>query len=312
MNRSMIRPLRSVAALLLQLLLLASLPFASEAATTTVTCVNPGDLQAAINAAAPFDTLKVSGICSETELTIRSDKNGLVLDGGGSAIIQDPEPGGTAITVRGAHQVRIRNFANITSSTISGTGVFVVDGGAAQVLNNTISGNADGVAIQRNSEAIVNNNTIVNNVETGIRVAETSSSRIGLDFPTFEPAAAPNTIQGNGSGIWVLQGSSARIIGNDISHNAQAGILVQKGSHADVASNTIQGNVNGIEVRQNSSVVLGEDTGSGPLNDPNSGRNVGFGVLCGLNSSIDGRRGALDGTIWKVKVQAGCIDDTRP
>jgi len=246
------------------------MPLASEAATS-VTCVNPGDLQAAVNGAAPFDTLNVSGVCSETELTIRSDKNGLVLDGGGAAIIQDPEPGGTAITVRGAHQVRIRNFANITSSTISGTGVFLVDGGAGQVLNNTISGNADGIDILRNSEAIVNGNTIVSNIETGIRVAEASSSRIGLDFPTFEPAAAPNTIQGNGNGIQVLRGSSAKIIGNNISHNAQAGILVQMGSQADVASNTIQGNVNGIEISQNSSVVLGDDVGSGPLNDPNSG-----------------------------------------
>ena len=75
---------------------------------------------------------------------------------------------------------------------------------------------------------------------------------------------------------------------------------------------TIHSNVNGIEVLQNSSVVLGNDTGSGPVNDPNSGHNIGFGVLCGLNSSVDGRRGALDGTIRRVKVEDGCIDSTRP
>ena len=313
MNRHIVRLPRLVIALAFELLFLALVPLSSDAATIPVSCANPGDLQAAVDAAAAFDRLNVSGICTESFLTIRSDKNGLVLDGGGSAIVQDPEPGGTAITVRGAHQVRIMNFANITSSTISGsTGVFFVDGGAGQVLHNTVSGNAVGVLILRDSEAIVNSNIITNNSEAGIRVGETSSSRIGLDFPTPEPAAAPNTIEGNGDGIQVIRGSSARIIGNHINHNAKAGILVERGSQADIASSSIQGNVIGINVRQNSSIVLGEDTGSGPLNDPNSGHNVVFGVLCGLNSSLDGRRGALDGVIGKIKIQDGCIDGSKP
>src|SRR5262249_18792426 len=92
MRRYRITP-RNLATIALPLLLPALMSLPSEAATTSVTCVNPGDLQAAVNAAAPFDTLNVSGLCSETELTIRSDKNGLILDGGDSAIIQDPEPG---------------------------------------------------------------------------------------------------------------------------------------------------------------------------------------------------------------------------
>ena len=110
----------------------------------------------------------------------------------------------------------------------------------------------------------------------------------------------------------MARGSSARINGNNIVNNALAGIRVQRGSQADVGGKTIQQNVNGIEVLQNSSIVPGNDTGSAPVNEPNSGHNIGFGVLCGLNSSVDGRRGVLDGTFRKVKVEDGCIDSTRP
>jgi parallel beta-helix repeat protein len=294
---------------------MAPIPLAS-AATTNVVCVNTGDLQAAVNAAAPFDTLNVSGNCDEEFLAIRSDRNGLILDGGRDGVrmatIKDRQPGGTTITVRGAHQVRIRNFANITSNTTDGTGVYVVDGGTAQILNNGIRDNLLGVLVSRNAQAIINDNTIENNTDAGVRITETSSARIGYTVPLVDPVAAPNTIQGNGFGVQVSRGASARIVANNISNNDLAGIRVERGSQADVASNTIQHNVNGVELSQNSSVVLGNDTGSGPLNSPNSGHNIGFGVLCGLNSSVDGRRGTLDGTIRKVKIEDGCIDSTRP
>ena len=300
-----------VATVVLHLVGVALVPLASEAATS-VDCAADGDLQAAVDAAMEFDTLNVSGHCTESFLTIHSNRSGLTLDGGGTAIIEDGQVGGTAITVRGAHQVRIRRFANITTNPTNGIGVFVVDGGTAQVLNNTITGNSTGIQVSRNAQATINDNTIENNPVAGIGITETSSARIGLSFPVADPVAAPNTIQGNGLGIVVTRGANARIIGNNISHNAQAGIRVQRGSQADVASNTIHHNVNGIEVLQNSSVVLGNDTGSGPLNDPNSGHNIGFGVLCGLNSSVDGRRGTLDGTFRKGKAEDGCIDSTRP
>lgn len=309
MNPAVAHPVHLVSTLVL-LLAMALMPLASEAATIAVTCTNPGDLQAAVNAAAEFDTLNVSGTCTETFLTISSNRNGLALDGGGTAIIQDLQAGvgASGITVRGAHQVRIQNFANITSNTTDGTGVFVVDGGAANVLSNVIDGNFHGVEVFRNAQAIINGNTFSNNADTGIFIGETSSARIGFSFPV----TAPNTIQNNGFGIQVSRGSSARIIGNNISNNARAGILVQRGSQADIASNTIQSNVNGIEVLRNSSVVLGNDTGIGPVNDPNSGTNTGFGVFCRLNSSVDGRRGALDGTSKPVRAQEACANSTIP
>src|SRR5574341_1279261 len=188
---------------------------ASTAEAATVTCTNPGDLQAAIGAAQPFEVITVSGTCTERFLTIGSNKNGLVLDGQNTAVIQDLQPptvGATAITVTGATQVVIRNFANITSNPTDGTGVFIADGASARMLHNTISGNSAGVDVARNAQARILENTVTDNPDTGILVRETSSARIGLNFTGSFPGVTPNTIQLNGTGVRVSRGSSARIM----------------------------------------------------------------------------------------------------
>jgi parallel beta-helix repeat protein len=297
-------------AALLQLVCGLSIPLTGAMADTIpVTCTNPGDLQAAVLAAEEFDVLQVTGACRETFLSINSNRNGLTLDGLGAATIQDIQPGGAgaaAITVRGAHEVRIQGFSNIFSNTTDGLGVFVVDGGSASILNNTITTNFIGIQVSRSSQATIAGNTLTGNSDTGISIADSSSVRIGLGGPA-------NTIQDSVTGIQVTRGSSARIVGNNISNHDVDGVLVQKGAYADIAGNVLQGNKNGINVTRNSGVLLGSDTGgSGPTNAPNSGHNMAFGVLCGLNSSVDGRRGTLDGGIRRVKAEEGCIDSSKP
>jgi hypothetical protein len=283
---------------------------AAEAVDVDCDVEGPGALQTAVNAAAPFTTIDVTGTC--TAVTIRSDKVGLILDGGDSAVIQNtsaPGQGPVAITVRGATQVTIQRFANLITNTMDGTGVFVADGASARILDNIITGNQYGVQVSRNAQAIINDSTIRNNSDSGILITETSSARIGFLFPD----AAPNTIEGNGIGIQISRGASARIIANQIVNNVKAGVRVDRGSQADITANNIDGNgANGVEVLRSSSAVLGSDTGTGPTNDPNMGTSTGFAVLCSLNSSVDGRLGALNGTKWKkVEALEACVNSTR-
>jgi parallel beta-helix repeat protein len=273
------------------------------------TADGPAALQTAVTAAAPFTFIGVTGNCSP--VIVESNKVGLTLHGGDLAVIQSAQPGAVAITVRGATQVTIRNFAGLTTNMTDDTvGVFLVDGASARIFDNTIAGNRVGVLVSRNAQARIYDNTISNNRDIGVRVTETSSARIGFNSPD----AAPNTIQGNGFGIQVDRGSNARIISNQILDNAKAGVRIDRGSQADITANNIDGNdVNGIEVLRSSSVVLGTGTGTGPEDDPNTGTSTGFAVLCSLNSSVDGRLGALNGTNRKkVEALEACVNSTIP
>jgi parallel beta-helix repeat protein len=285
-------------------------PSVGGAAIIDVTCVNEKDLQAAVDAAAPFDTILVNGSCAEENLTIGSDKVGLTLNGKKVAEIHDSQNGvgAAAISVRGATQVTIRDFAGLTTNAADGVGVVVVDGASARIIGNTITGNQTGILVQRNAQARINGNTIRSNSDAGVRIRETSSARISPD-----PSPA-NTIQDNGVGVEVLRGSSARIFANQIVDNQTAGVRVDRGSQADITSNTIDGNgVNGIEVLRSSSVVLGTGMGTGPEDGPNTGTSTGFAVLCSLNSSVDGRLGALSGTNRrKVEAVEACVNSTSP
>ena len=312
----MASPIRRLPVLFMTLAVAVLLvPSVGGAATIAVPCdgVTERVLQTAIDAAAPFDILSVTGACKELFLEIRSDKVGLTLNGNHSAEVHDSQPGvgAAAISVRGATQVTIRDFNALTTNPADGVGVFVVDGGSARIFGNTIAGNQVGVLVSRSAQARIYENTITSNSDTGVFVTETSSARIGFNSPN----AAPNTIRGNGFGIRILRGSSARIISNQILDNEMAGVRVDRGSQADITSNTIHGNdVNGVEVLRSSSVVLGNDNPAmtGPEHDPNRGISKGFAVLCSLNSSVDGRLGTLNGTRKKVEALEACVNSTSP
>jgi parallel beta-helix repeat protein len=117
------------------------------------------------------------------------------------------------------------------------------------------------------------------------------------------------------NGIIVTGSSNARIVGNTISGNGNHGVLITRVSHADVSSNTIDSNGgDGVFVFRNSGVNLGEDTGSGIFDSPNTTNvnNTGFGVRCAINSYADGRRGTLNGASGAFSFPTGCVDSTNP
>jgi parallel beta-helix repeat protein len=281
----------------------------SQGRTAAVDCTSQS-LQTAINTAVGGDTISVTGTCGEN-VVIGQGLNGITLDGGGTAVLNGPNASNPTVTVRG-REITVKGF------TITGglDGVQIYRGGTVTVDGNTIDGTGRyGISVVQNSYARIINNMIQNNPEEGILVSENSSARIGL--LTFQdPAASPNIIQGNGgSGIQVLRSSAAVIVGNTITGNTLDGIRVTRSSQADISSNTINSNSeNGILVVQNSMINLGNDTGTGIADLPNTttAKNAKFALKCAIGGAMDGHFGTLKGIKGPVSAGSGCINSLIP
>jgi hypothetical protein len=100
-------------------------------------------------------------------------------------------------------------------------------------------------------------------------------------------------------------------VGNKIINFKRNGVLVIKGSHAEIKSNHINNNGGyGILVVQNSGVNMGPDvnlTGS-PFDDANTGENKKSGVLCMVGGYVSGRLGKLDAND-DPSFERGCINN---
>ncbi len=279
----------------------------------TVNCdAQPNKLQKALRKANPGDTILVSGTCQEN-VVIPAESHRITLDGQGTATITGPDVMNGTVEIRGTSIV-FKGFTvtgGLNGIDVSNSGSVTIDG---NVIQNT---GRDGIHLSRASSAIIVNNTIQNNAENGIHVSESSAARIG--FRTSSPItnAEPNVIQNNAArGIRVTRSSSGRIYGNTISNNGNSGIDVRRAAYADISSNQIDGNSgDGITVVQNSAVVLGADVTEDPVSDnPNSTTvpNGSAGLRCGINSSIDGRRGTLTGAAGPVNSDSTCTNSTIP
>ena len=270
-------------------------------------------LQAAVNQATAGQTILVSGTCNENIL-VRNEKQRITVDGAGAGA-------GTRATINGgggSPTVNIRGKGILVQNfTITG-GSNGVDAnrGSNTVLNNDVIQNTggNGVLVDELSFAVVTNNSIQNNPGAGIFVYEHSTARIGFNLDT-ETTASPNMIQNNAFGVVVSDGSSARVIGNEIQNNSGAGIYVGWDSHADAASNAIDGNGGGgIVIDDNSTVQLGEDSGTSIYESPNTTttNNTGFGILCSNGGVADGRQGSLTGTSGATSFDISCINSLAP
>jgi parallel beta-helix repeat protein len=283
----------------------------SGAASFHFICGQQRTISEALRRLRPGDTLLVSGACNEN-VQIPEQVANITLDGQGTATINGPDASSTTILVRG-DGITIRNFASITGGE---TGITVTRGGAALIDSNVIQNTGtNGIVVIQSSSARIINNTIQGNPQTGIVISESSSARIGFSMAD-DTEASPNVIQNNKeNGIVVTRSSSARIVGNTISGNTDNGVIVTRVSHGAVSSNTIDGNGgDGVFVSRNSGVDLGEDTGTGIFDAPNTTKvnNVGVGIRCVINSYGDGRIGTLNGVSGPFSFAANCINATSP
>lgn len=265
--------------------------------TQVVDCDAGGSITGALTTLKPGDTLLVSGTCVENVDVegATGQFDGITLDGQGTATIKGADSSlddlrlatVRGVTVKGFHITAGRDAIHVRWST----NVFI--------MNDTIEQTArNGIQVTRGSWVQIVDNVVQNNPHNGIEVQE-STVRIGSAITDEATQPNPNRIEGNGGqGIFVSRGSIARIAGNTIRNSGQNGVDVEKLSQADISSNTIEGNArDGILVAQNSGVNLGEDTGNGYGNLPNSTGtpNGQWGIEIIGGAYAAGRIGSLNG-----------------
>ena len=281
----------------------------TELTARTIAVACPGSaLQPAVDIGLPGEVITVAGPCSENVL-IRNEKQRITIDGNGVASIAGTNSTTPALNIRGkgilVQGIRISGGSNGIE----------VNRGSNAVLNANIIENTGGtgIVVQQLAFAVLTGNQIENNPGAGILVSESSTARIGfnLDNDIFQ---SPNSLFNNGLGLVVVNGSSARVVGNNIMFNSGDGVWVGRDSAADISDNTIASNGgHGIRVSDNSAIQLGGDTGSSIFEWPNTGSgNTGAGIYCADGSVADGRIGTLTGLDGTTSFQTGCENSLIP
>jgi parallel beta-helix repeat protein len=278
-------------------------------------------ITAALSAASPFNTINVSGTCTEI-VYILAYKSHITLNGGGTATIICQSPIDPSVCATTGNVVILGKSITITGFNITGglAAIQVIQGASAIINGNNIYGtHKNGMLVNGGSYATILNNTIHDTGldpnypnTTGIAVVDNGSAWIGISSPT-NTVASPNVIRNNCNGIRVQRSSSAVIVGNTISNNRDNGIEVVEASAADIADNLIDGNgQNGIFVSQGSGVNLGNDDTATPIfNLPNSGTNGDKGLSCSIGGYVDGFLGTLDGLHGALRICKGCFNSVK-
>ena len=214
----------------------------SGGGTTHTAACPSGSIANAMAQAQPGDTIRISGTCRETVVV---DKDGITLDGGGSAVIDGGGADASVIAVLG-HQNVILKGLTVQNGLI---GVHVGRGAAAWLENVTA----------RNSRSKAGHTSGV-----GIIVANSSDAVLAGRI-----AATGNAAQG----MLVWQGGRASVVGNagvegaripqaslQASSNGWNGIEVGVGSSFQVLSN--DGAYSTVQANNNGGTGIWVDTGS--------------------------------------------------
>jgi len=237
-------------------------------------------IQAAVNAAHPYDTIRVDAGTYQEQVHIGPGKDGLKLTGDDqAAIILAPATMTTPraiVEVSGSLNVTIKDF------TIEGpgggpfnsidNGIRVDNGGSAiikdnhitQIEDNPLSGIQNGVAIlvgrdnPQGNDVTTGSATIIDNVidnyqKSGIVIDNVGSSAVIEDNTIL--GVGPTAVIGQ-NGIQISRGANADICDNNISGNiytpqtfAASGILLLNPGQVEVEDNRLSHNDLGIAVQ---------------------------------------------------------------
>ena len=237
--------------------------------THVVDCGAGATIQAAMDQARPGDTIMITGTCNEA---VEVDKDGITLDGGGTAVIDGMNQDAAAVLIKGHQNVTIKGLTVQNGLN----NVKIVEGAAAWLENVTARGSRSkegydssfGILVSASASAVLTGAIVANdNAGQGILVSNSSSVFVAGNV-VIEGVPLPR----------------AMLEAND---NGDTGIQVEKNGsfHAfsgDSVPTTIQANnnSNGIGVWNGASVQFGGGA-SIEAND-----NGGFGMEVGLNSSL--------------------------
>jgi parallel beta-helix repeat protein len=261
-SRSKWAPLvRFAGAGLLAATVLAAAAGSAGAAVTPVNCAPFGtdDLQAALNAAAPGDTLSIKGTCTgnftaSQNVTLQRAAPGATLNGGGT---------GRTLTIFGP-------------ATVTVTGLIVTGGVAERGAGITASGATVNVV-----NATVRGNTATQGNGGGIRVRDSSTLNVTGSTISDNTATSDGA---NGGGIYgrqsTLNVTDSTVSGNSTG-NGGGGIASEVGSTLTVTGSTVS---------WNTAFGAGGGVGGGISN--------GGGSVSLINSTVDHNTSGSGGGIW--------------
>ena len=226
----------------------------SGGTTHTVDC-SSGTIAAAMSQAQPGDTIMISGTCNEAVVV---DKDGITLDGGGSAVIDGMNDDTAVILIRGQQGVTIKGLTVQNGLN----GIKIVESAAARLQDVTVQNSrlktghdsAQGIVVSGSASAVMMGNIAANDND-GIGIGAWNSSSIfvvgnivvdGIQFPRASLQANNNDAFGieigRGSSLHAASGDSTPAviqannnggIGINVAHAAS----VQFGGGADVEAN---------------------------------------------------------------------------
>jgi parallel beta-helix repeat protein len=199
----------------------ASAPTAAEAMATTVDC-SVATIAGALDAG--FDEITVRGICTE-DVEVRRDDitiQGNPIDGFDTIVGQVFITGAQRVTIQDlaisnsqAHGIAVVEgaavtVARVTVDNVAGAGIIAAGGGNLHTDRVTIknSGGGTGIVVDRGSQALIENSTILDNQE-GIELLRGSVAEL-----------SGNTIKDNAEGVGLDVSSTAWLNNNTISTTA--------------------------------------------------------------------------------------------
>lgn len=141
-------------------------------------------------------------------LAVTGGRTGIIVLRGGSAVVENNVVSGYA---QSGISVVQNGHGRLSGNTVTGdgtqSGIVVTLGGAADLFQNTVSGNGTGVLLSRNAAADIVGNTITGNAGNGVSILRASVADFSNDSILGN---APNTIEGNGGpGILCVHNSVA-------------------------------------------------------------------------------------------------------
>ena len=236
---------------LLLLVVLEAFGRPALARTRTVRCNQGETLTAAIAQAAPGDTLRLTGHCRETVLITTDD---LTLTSTSGAIIDGQRAAQAVLTIDGARRMTLQGVT-VQNGLY---GVHVRRSASVSLMAVTATGNADqGLRIEENSTASLEDCTVENNTLSGIFVQRTSSAIFrgtirsqnngGNGFSVANTShaifdgATFTTQKNNANGIDIREASSVRFTNNTrvvARQNQLDGFLLLNSAHATVTNGT--------------------------------------------------------------------------
>ena len=221
----------------------------AAATTTVVDCGAGADLQAAIDAASPGDTLLIKGTCVGS---FRAVETGVTLEGRGRNPTLAGDPASTALiagditikslTISGGIQGIVvfagsaGGFTMIHSAvTGNGEGIHAF-GGTVDIRESSVSGNG-GIGIFNQAVMTLTDSTVSNNAGGGIYNNSHLSGRGVLSV--VDSTISGNTTSGDGGGIrneWTLTITDSRIMNNTAAGSGGGNLdLVRRHRHVQHA-----------------------------------------------------------------------------